>query len=60
MKNSQVAVLCAVILAAALIVAGSNLLLVRRLQQSGPAARHLGPRPPRPRHRPGRRSSRSR
>jgi rhamnose transport system permease protein len=36
-KNSQVAVLCAVILAAALIVAGSNWLLVRSLNPAAPA-----------------------
>jgi rhamnose transport system permease protein len=44
-KNSQVAVLCAVILAAALIVAGGNYLLVKSLREDlagrGPAA---GPR----------------
>jgi rhamnose transport system permease protein len=36
-KNSQVAILSAVILLAALLVAGSNWLLVRSLKQSGPA-----------------------
>lgn len=36
-KNSQVAILSAVILAAALLVAGSNWLLVRSLKQSPPA-----------------------
>lgn len=35
MKNSQVAVLCAVILAAALIVVGGNFVLVKSLQQGG-------------------------
>src|SRR5688572_8302573 len=39
MKNSQVAILCAVILAAALIVAGANVWLVRSLKSaSAPAA----------------------
>ena len=35
MKNSQLAVLCAVILAAALIVVGGNFVLVKSLQQQG-------------------------
>jgi rhamnose transport system substrate-binding protein len=40
MKNSQIAILCAAILAAALIVAGANVWMVRRLQ---PSAVSLGP-----------------
>jgi rhamnose transport system substrate-binding protein len=38
MKNSQIAILCAAILAAALIVAGSNLWMVRSLQPSASSA----------------------
>ena len=42
MKNSQVAVLCAAILAGALIVAGTNVWLVRSLQPARPTARPDG------------------
>jgi rhamnose transport system substrate-binding protein len=45
MKNSQLAVLCIVILAAALIVTGGNFLLVKNLQATAPAERALGPAP---------------
>jgi ribose/xylose/arabinose/galactoside ABC-type transport system permease subunit/ABC-type sugar transport system substrate-binding protein len=38
MRNSQLAVLCAVILAAALIVVGGNFLLVRNLRPVGPGS----------------------
>lgn len=38
MKNSQVAILCAAILAGALITAGSNIWLVRSMRMTGPAA----------------------
>jgi len=48
MKNSQIAILCAAILAAALIVAGANVWMVRSLQ---PSAVSLGP-PAAGRHRP--------
>jgi len=47
-KNSQIAILCAAILAAALIVAGSNLWMVRSLEPgagSAPAAAPNGHRP---------------
>jgi rhamnose transport system permease protein len=44
-KNSQVAVLGAVILAGALIVAGSNWLMVRNLRADTPAAGGSGPAP---------------
>ena len=58
-KNSQVAVICAVILAAALIVAASNVYLVRSLRDDARAgvrpARRPGPR----RRGPGRRAGRS-
>jgi rhamnose transport system substrate-binding protein len=40
MKNSQLAVLCAVILAAALIVVGGNFVLVKSLQQQGGGIAH--------------------
>jgi rhamnose transport system substrate-binding protein len=43
MKNSQVAVLCVVILAAAAIIAGSNWMVVSTLRERGPAAATPGP-----------------
>ena len=39
MKNSQVAVLCGAILAGSLIVAGTNVWLVRSLQSGAPSRR---------------------
>ena len=43
MKNSQVAVLCGVILAAGLMVAGSNVFLARSLRQDRPGREPAGP-----------------
>ena len=45
MKNSQVAVLCATILAGALIVAGTNVWLVRSLRARGAPAGATRPPP---------------
>jgi rhamnose transport system permease protein len=43
MRNSQVAILCGAILAGALIVAGTNLWLVRSIQSAAPRAASAGP-----------------
>ena len=51
-KNTQVAVVCATVLAAAMIVAGSNLWLVRSLTGSRPADTAAGPAPAPARGRP--------
>ena len=45
MKNSQLAVLCSVILAGSLIVAGTNVWLVRSLRPSGGGAAPPAPAP---------------
>jgi rhamnose transport system substrate-binding protein len=51
-RNSQVAVLCATIVAGSLIVAGTNVWLVRSLRPSGGPAASAGPAPAPNAHRP--------